>query len=94
MGLANFWSRKSRLANPEKEVFKGAENEWLFIYSKEQLQIEPSIRYFVFGHRHLPLNLEVAEGCEYINLGDWFNWCSFAELREGKMTLNYFEKNS
>ena len=93
MGLANFWSRKSRLANPEKEVFNGAENEWLFIYSKEQLQLHPNIRYFVFGHRHLPLNLEVTDNCNYINLGDWFNWCSFAELREGKMTLNYFEQN-
>ena len=92
MGLANFWSRKSRLANPEKEVFNGAENEWLFIYSKEQLQLQPNIRYFVFGHRHLPLNLEVANNCNYINLGDWFNWCSFAELRDGKMTLSYFEQ--
>jgi UDP-2,3-diacylglucosamine hydrolase len=93
IGLANFWSRKSRLANPEKEVFNGTENEWLFIYSKEQLQLQPNIRYFVFGHRHLPLNLEVANNCHYINLGDWFNWCSFAELRESKMTLNYFEQN-
>jgi UDP-2,3-diacylglucosamine hydrolase len=94
IGLANFWSRKSRSANPEKEVFNGAEKEWLYIYSKEQLQIQPSIRYFVFGHRHLPLNLEVAKGCNYINLGDWFNWCSYAELRDGKMSLDYFEQDS
>ena len=92
MGMANFWSGKSRKANPEKEVFESEEKEWLLTYSKEQLQKQPDIDYFIFGHRHLPLDLKVGEKSRYINLGDWFNWCSYAELRDGELELKYFER--
>jgi len=93
INMANYWSRKSRLANPEKEVFLGEENEWLLIYSKEQAALDPLIDYFIFGHRHLPLDLQVTEKARYINLGDWFNWCSFAKLENGVLELKYFEPN-
>jgi UDP-2,3-diacylglucosamine hydrolase len=94
IGLADFWSRRSRAANPEKEVFLGEENEWLMIYAKEQLQLQPTLNYFVFGHRHLPLDLEVGNHCRYINLGDWFHWCSYGELRDGNLSLKYFEQEA
>ena len=90
ISMANYWSRKSRLANPEKEVFLGDENEWLLIYSKEKAKQHPDIDYFVFGHRHLPLDLAVSETARYINLGDWFNWCSYACLENGQIELKYF----
>ena len=92
IGIADYWSRRSRAANPEKEVFLGEENEWLMVYAKEQLALQPDLNYFVFGHRHLPLDLTVGENCRYVNLGDWFNWCSYAELRDGKLQLKYFEE--
>jgi UDP-2,3-diacylglucosamine hydrolase len=90
IGMANYWSRKSRLGNQEKEEFLGEENEWLLIYSKEKAKQDPSIDYFIFGHRHLPLDLAVSEQARYINLGDWFNWCSYACLENGKLELKYF----
>lgn len=92
MGMANFWSGKSRKANPEKEVFESEEKEWLHIYSKELLAMQPDINYFIFGHRHLPLDLKVGESSKYINLGDWFHWCSYAELKNGKLELKYFSE--
>jgi UDP-2,3-diacylglucosamine hydrolase len=91
-GMANFWSRKSRKSNPEKEEFKGLENEWLLTYSKEVIANEPDISYFIFGHRHLPLELNVSESSTYFNLGDWFNWCSYLRLADGKAELLYFEQ--
>jgi UDP-2,3-diacylglucosamine hydrolase len=90
IGMANYWSRKSRLGNQEKEEFLGEENEWLLIYSKEKAKQDPSIDYFIFGHRHLPLDLAVSEQARYINLGDWFSWCSYACLENGKLELKYF----
>lgn len=92
IGLADFWSRKSRAANPEKEEFLGEDNEWLLIFSKEQLQRQPNLDYFIFGHRHLPLDLLVGQECRYVNLGDWFHWCSYAELRDGNLSLKYFNE--
>lgn len=91
IGMANYWSRKSRAANPEKEVFLGEENEWLLIWSKEYLQQHPGIDYFVFGHRHLPLDVPVADSAHYINLGDWFTWNSYAVLENGILRLEQFE---
>lgn len=70
--VANAWSGKSRLKNIAKEEgFTVKENEWLYVYSKELLK-EEHFDYFIFGHRHLPLELEI-DGYEsrYLNLGEW-----------------------
>lgn len=70
--MAQHWSKKSRITNLEDgEVFTTAENEWLYQYCKEILEKE-HIDYFIFGHRHLALDLKI-ENTEsrYINLGEW-----------------------
>lgn len=78
ISLADFWSGKSRAANQENdEKFLGEENEWLAIYCKEYLKKE-HIDYFIFGHRHLPLDLKVGENSRYLNLGEWINYQTYA----------------
>lgn len=78
IGLADYWSTKSRKANRgEDEKFLGEEKEWLAIYCKEYLKKEHQ-DYFIFGHRHLPLDLKVGENSRYINLGEWINYNSYA----------------
>lgn len=78
IGMADYWSTKSRKANrDEDEKFLGEENEWLAIYCKEYLKRE-HIDYFIFGHRHLPLDLKVGENSRYINLGEWMNYETYA----------------
>lgn len=72
IGLANFWSGKSRAANgPVDEIFMGDDKEWLIIYCKEVLQ-KKHYDFFVFGHRHLLLDIALPNNARYINLGDWF----------------------
>ena len=76
--MANYWSRKSRLSNaPIDEKFLGEENEWLVVHSKETLKKE-HFDYFIFGHRHLPLDIKLNESSRYINLGEWINYNSYA----------------
>lgn len=80
IGLADFWSRKSRSHTGSKDqIFLGEENEWLAIYSKERLQKE-HFDYFIFGHRHLPLDIQLQENSRYLNLGEWINHYTFAEF--------------
>ena len=67
--LANFWSAKSRVATEQLE-FVGEEHEYQIIFAKDMLKIE-HIDYFIFGHRHIPHDIELSEGSRYINLGDW-----------------------
>jgi UDP-2,3-diacylglucosamine hydrolase len=90
MGMANFWSRKSRLSNaPKDEIFEGEEKEWLVVYSKEVLQKE-HFDYFIFGHRHLPLHIKVAENSTYVNLGEWIKYNSYAVFDGTNLELKYF----
>ena len=78
IGLANYFSRKSReKTGSSDETFLGENNEWLVIYSKEVLQKE-HYDYFIFGHRHLPLDIKLADNSRYINLGDWIRTFTYA----------------
>ena len=89
MGIAAAWSKNSRGANNVKEVFLGKENEWLAIYAKEILKIE-HFDYFIFGHRHLPLQLELSNTCTYVNLGEWMNYNSYGVFDGHNIMLKYF----
>ncbi len=87
IGLANFFSRKSRKkTGTADEVFLGEDKEWLIIYSKEVLAKE-LFHYFVFGHRHLPLDLKLTDESRYINLGDWIKYFSYAVFDGQQMEL-------
>ena len=87
IGLANYSSRKSRAATgQEEEVFLGPEKEWLLIYAKEVLR-QKRIDYFVFGHRHLPIDYRLSDSSRYINLGDWINYYTYAVFDGEEMKL-------
>ena len=89
--LANYFSSKSRIANTENDaVFKGDSNEWLVDYSKEILATE-HFDYFLFGHRHLPLDINLSEQSKYINLGEWVQYNSYGVLENGAFELKFYE---
>lgn len=91
ISMADYWSGKSRRANrDEDEKFLGEENEWLAIYCKEYLKKE-HVDYFIFGHRHLPLDLKVAENSRYINLGEWMNYQTYAVFDGTKLALKEYK---
>jgi UDP-2,3-diacylglucosamine hydrolase len=80
-------SKKSRASTGTKDsTFNGAENEWLYVFCKEKLQKE-QVDFFVFGHRHLPLNLKLSDTSTYINLGDWLHYNTYAVFDEDKLSL-------
>lgn len=92
IGLASFLSRRSRARNLKKggdEHFLGEEKEWLILYAK-QIEATHHFDYYVFGHRHLPLEYEITPNSQYINLGEWFKSCTYAVWKEGKMQLQYY----
>ncbi len=83
--LAEYFSKKSRIMSREKEeVFLGEDKEWLILYAKEILK-KQQVDFFIFGHRHLPVSLEIAPGVRYINTGDWVTHYSYAVF-DGRQT--------
>ncbi len=88
ISMANFWSRRSRMSNGEKETFKGEENEYLVQFIKQTLEKE-HFDYFIFGHRHLPLQIQVGSSL-YVNLGEWVNYSTYAVFDGKKLELKSF----
>jgi UDP-2,3-diacylglucosamine hydrolase len=94
IGLANYFSRKSRMANAQAdEVFLGENEEWLVQFCKDYLSKNPPVDYFVFGHRHLPLDIRLEKGARYINLGEWVKYNSYAVFDGKQLELKFFETN-
>ena len=91
MFVASGWSSKSRKISGKKVVFLGDENEWLAIYATEQLQ-KNHFDYFIFGHRHLPLDIQLSESSRYVNIGEWINYNSYAVFDGQELRLAYFEE--
>jgi UDP-2,3-diacylglucosamine hydrolase len=90
IGLANYFSRKSRAATGDSDSkFTGNENEWLFVYCKEQLE-KQHYDYFIFGHRHLPLDIQLNENSRYLNLGEWINYNTYAIFDGATLRLETF----
>ena len=91
IGLADYFSRKSRAATEkEDEHFLGEENEWLISFAKQELK-EHHIDFFVFGHRHLPIVFPLKEDSLYINLGDWIKYNSYAVFEGNELLLKYYQ---
>lgn len=90
--LAKSWSGHSRISNLEKNEnhFLG-EDEWLWQYCKE-VELRFHHDYYIFGHRHLPLQLEVASNSTYFNLGEWVTQNTYLEFDGTNPILMTFEK--
>ena len=75
--LAQYLSVKNKLISGEEDVtFLGNDNEWLVQYCKKKLS-EKHRDFFVFGHRHLPLDIDLEQNSRYINLGDWIGYYTY-----------------
>lgn len=74
--IANTWSRGSRAANSKKDEQFLGDDEWLWQYAK-QIEQTQHHDFYIFGHRHLALDLKVGENSRYINLGDWLGFYSY-----------------
>lgn len=90
--IARRSSKRSRVITGDSdEKFLGAENEWLYLFCKEYLKTH-RVDYFIFGHRHLPLDLDVEGKARYINLGEWINYNTYAVFDGTELRLKKFEK--
>ena len=88
--LAQYFSVKNRLISGEDDIqFLGEDNEWLVQYAKRKLE-NKHYDYFVFGHRHLPLEIDLNGRSTYINLGDWISYYTYAVFDGVHLSLKEF----
>ena len=78
--LGHYFSVKNKLISGNEDAqFLGEENEWLALYCRKKLT-EKHYDFFIFGHRHLPLEIELNSSSTYINLGDWIQYFTYGEF--------------
>ena len=76
VGMAHRWSKQSRLANTQYEDQFYGDDEHLLIYCKE-IEAQHHHDFYIFGHRHLILDMEVSSTSRYLNPGDWVNHSNY-----------------
>jgi len=90
MRIAQYLSVKNKLISGDDDAkFLGEENEWLAQYSQKKLE-EKHRDFFIFGHRHLPLEIELNPSSKYINLGDWIGYYTYGVFDGDKMELKNY----
>ncbi len=88
--LGQYMSVKNKLISGDDDAkFQGEENEWLVQYCKRKLT-QKHYDFFVFGHRHLPLNIDLDNHSKYINLGDWISYYTYAEFHNNNLILTTY----
>lgn len=83
-------SHKSREHGLDDAKWLGPQREWLVQYA-EACQKDDRRDYFIFGHRHLPIDHLLSDGhARYINLGDWLHYETYAVLDTDGLRLESY----
>ena len=73
MWLGQTWAKKSRLKRigGKEPPYMGENKEFLVLYTKEYMRTHSGIDYFIYGHRHIELDLMLSKTTRMMILGDW-----------------------
>ncbi len=90
------WAKRSRLSHgygaSGEPPYMGEDKEPLVLFAKDYLQGHPDINYFLFGHRHIELDLMLSHQCRMLVLGDWISQFTYAVFDGERLYMeNYVE---
>lgn len=90
VGFAKRWSNHSRKTGGDIP-YLGEQQEHLVLFAKEELKKHSDINYFIFGHRHILLDLMISKTSRVVILGDWISYFSYAVFDDNGLRLETFE---
>jgi len=88
--LAGNLSENSRLSGVSAE-FLGEEKELLIQYAYHLLEKE-NFDFFIFGHRHIPLDHQLKNGSRFIYLGDWISHFTYGVFDGQDFSLKVYKE--
>lgn len=89
--LGQHLSVNNKIISGEADAkFLGEDKEWLILYAKRKLE-QQHYDHFIFGHRHLPMEIQLNEKSKYTNLGDWISYFTYAVFDGENLTLEKLE---
>ena len=89
--MAHNWSKSSRLSKMGLEEEFKVKNEGMYKFA-ENISKKELIDYFIFGHRHRMVNVEMNNSARFVLLGDWINNFSYGVFDGEKFELKRFKK--
>lgn len=95
-GFALGWSlssRRSGLEKQEEREYQGEAGEYLVAFAKEYLKTHPDINFFIFGHRHIMLDLMLSRTARILIAGDWMRYYSYIVWDGENLFLEQFEES-
>ncbi len=90
MWIGQLWTKLSWRKKLKPEQFLGQEKEHLVMYSKE-IEAKEHHDFYIFGHRHTKVDINISASARYINLGDWIWHNSYAIFDENELILTSFK---
>ena len=95
--FAKNWSNHSRRKGTERYPivpYKGENEEYLTLFAKSDAKArgEAAPDFYIFGHRHLLLDLMITRKTRVVILGDWLHYYSFGEWDGESFRLCRFEE--
>ena len=103
MQLGLTWAKHSRLkrADGKEAPYMGEDKEFLVLFTKEYMQTHPDIDYYLYGHRHIELDLtlpkpvgqrqsSVSTRPRLLILGDWIWQFTYAVFDGEHMFLETY----
>ena len=61
----------------EEPPYQGDNKEHLVLFTKKYIQYHPNVDFFIFGHRHIEVDLQLTKRARLIILGDWISHFSY-----------------
>ncbi len=67
------WAKQSRLKRKDgmEPPYQGEDKESLVLYTKKYMQSHRDIDFFIYGHRHIELDLMLSRKTRMMIIGDW-----------------------
>jgi UDP-2,3-diacylglucosamine hydrolase len=94
MWFGQTWAKHSRLKREDgkEPPFMGEDKEYLVTYTKEYMNSHPDIDFYIYGHRHIQLDLVLSRKVRMLILGDWIWQFTYAVFDGEHLFLeNYIE---
>lgn len=87
--IAHQWSKSSRTAKFDKEEEFNVNNDGMYKFAQSFLKQE-SVDFFIFGHRHKMIDIQLTENSRFVLLGDWIKNFSYGVFDGEKFELKKY----
>lgn len=86
------WAKQSYIKHKETDeaTYMGENKEHLVLYTKEYMKSHPDIDFFIYGHRHIELDLMLSKKVRMMILGDWISQFTYAVFDGEHMFLEEY----